>query len=76
MFVFWMVVTIYSCNQDPCDVRHTLVDGECIPDYIFPQNSNPKSGEKYYHLKHGVIIYKEGVWLNSENYVLIDLENK
>jgi hypothetical protein len=61
-----LLILISSCSDDPCDVQHIVVDGECIPDYIFPETQNLKSGDKFYHSKYGIIIFKEENWFTDE----------
>ena len=29
-----ILLLIINCHPDPCEVDHTIIDGECIPDYI------------------------------------------
>lgn len=69
---------ILACNKDkdPCDVKHVVIDGECVPDYIFPSNKTPDDGDKYYHKSFGVIIYNNGHWTDEFGDVIEDLEIK
>ena len=70
---------IMACSgryEDPCDVNHVVINGECIPDYIFPSNITFQNGDKYYHQKHGVIIYKDGLWIDEHQHIIEDLEIK
>jgi len=71
-------LVINSCaeDEDPCDVRHVIINGECVPDYIFPENQSLKNGDKYYHQKHGLIIYKDGHWFDENVRIIQDLEIK
>ena len=73
LFVTIVLIIMTNCEQDPCEVDHTIIDGECIPDYIFPPN-NIASGERFYHKVHGVILFKDGLWYNSKNQIIYNLE--
>jgi hypothetical protein len=75
-FIVVFLISMCSCNEDPCDVAHTMINGECIPDYIFPQNENLKSGDKFYHTKYGVIIFKNGNWYNDKGKFILELNTK
>lgn len=70
------LIVLSSCNNDPCDVAHTVVDGECIPDYVFPQNKNHISGDRFYHTQYGVIIFKDDNWYNDKGSIITELNAK
>lgn len=44
-----MVIGCAESETDPCDVQHVIINGECVPDYIFLANRNYKNGDKYFH---------------------------
>ncbi|WP_431135461.1 hypothetical protein [Psychroserpens mesophilus] len=71
-----LLILISSCHDDPCDVRHTVVDGECIPDYIFPEKENLKSGDTFYHNTYGVIVFKEGNWFTDKGKLISEMNIK
>lgn len=71
-----LLISIIGCHQDPCEVDHTIIDGECIPDFIFPQNPSLKSGERYYHIKYGVVTFKNGLWYNKMEQPIAELNSK
>ncbi|MBU2920369.1 hypothetical protein KO504_03380 [Winogradskyella psychrotolerans] len=64
-----------ACDKDdPCEVNHVIINGECVPDYIFPDNSVVlQNGDKYYHKKFGPIIYKDGQWTDKWNNIIEEL---
>lgn len=70
-----LFVSITNCHPDPCEVDHTIIDGECIPNYIYP-NPNLKSGERFYHRIYGIVTFKEGSWYNEGNLLISELGNK
>lgn len=63
-------------EKDPCDVPHIVINGECVPEYIFPPNVTLANGAKYYHQKYGVIIYVNGDWFDTSERIIKDLEIK
>ncbi|MBO3098541.1 hypothetical protein [Gelidibacter pelagius] len=63
-------------ETDPCDVQHVIINGERVPDYIFPVNGGFENGDKYYHQKYGVVIYVNGEWFDASEKVIEDLEIK
>lgn len=67
---------LVSCHPDPCEVDHTIINGECIPDFIYPQNPNLKSGDRYYHIKYGVVTFENGLWCNNEQQPILELNLK
>lgn len=72
-----LLISIYSCDDDdPCDVRHIVVNGECVPEYVFPQNEKLKSGDIFYHAKHGIIIFKEGDWFTEKGKLIPEMNTK
>ena len=71
-----ILAVLSSCDDDPCDVAHTVVDGECIPDYVFPQNENLISGDRFYHAKYGVITFKADNWYNDRGSIIAELNTK
>ncbi|MCP4054695.1 MULTISPECIES: hypothetical protein [Mesoflavibacter] len=76
IFCSFILIVLSSCSDDPCDVAHTIIDGECIPDYIFPDNQNLKSGDQFYHNQYGVITYKEGLWFDNKGILIAELNIK
>lgn len=75
-FMLVLLLLISSCDDDPCDVAHTMINGECMPDYIFPQTENLKSGDTFYHTKYGVITFKNGHWYNDKGAFISELNLK
>ncbi len=75
-FIYVLFIAVLGCNQDPCDVAHTIIDGECIPDYIFPPNQNLQFGDRFYHPKFGVIVFKNGKWYDDHDKHLEELNTK
>ena len=76
-FIVVLLVLISGCNDDnPCDVAHTMINGECIPDYVFPQHVNLKSGDKFYHTKYGVINFQNGNWYDDKGKFISELNTK
>lgn len=68
------LIEMTSCAKpDPCDVRHVIIDGECIPEYIFPNNQNLKSGNKFYHSDFGIITYKDSLWYDADGILVKEL---
>ncbi|WP_179354002.1 hypothetical protein [Winogradskyella vidalii] len=66
-----------SCgSDDPCEVNHVIINDECVPDYIFPEAEDLQNGDKYYHKKFGLIIYKDNQWTDERGSVIEDLEIK
>ncbi|WP_179349741.1 hypothetical protein [Winogradskyella pacifica] len=61
-------------DEDPCDVKHVIINGECVPDYIFPDNQTIQNGDKYYHQEFGVIIYKDANWVDEWDHIIEDLK--
>ena len=53
-----------------------MVNGECIPDFIYPPNQNLQSGERYYHKKYGVVTFKNGLWYNKKENPIPELNVK
>ncbi|GAA4238024.1 hypothetical protein GCM10022291_26890 [Postechiella marina] len=51
------------------DIDCVMVNGECIPRYVFPP-TNAQEGEKYYHAKLGVITFKTGNWVNIKGVII------
>lgn len=76
LLILIISILIMGCDQDPCDVAHTVVDGECIPDFIFPQNQQLKTGDRYYHAKFGIIVFKNGDWYNDNEELVEELNTK
>lgn len=74
--IFMMVIAVLSCNQDPCDVAHTIINGECMPDYIFPPNPNLQFGDRFYHPEYGVVVFKNGDWYDDQDELLEELTTK
>ena len=75
-FILIMSLSILGCDQDPCDVAHTIIDGECIPDYIFPPNQQLYFGDRYYHPKYEVIVFKNGNWFDVNDEPIEELNTK
>ncbi len=74
--IFMLFIAVLGCDQDPCDVAHTIIDGECIPDFIFPTNQNLQSGDRFYHAKYGVVVFKNGDWYDDQGELLEELNAK
>ena len=79
-FVKWLamlsiLLLIINCHPDPCEVDHTIIDGECIPDYIYP-NPNLNSGARFYHRTYGVVFFENGKWYDHNNFPIAELELK
>ena len=74
--ILLLFISMTNCDQDPCDVDHAIVDGECIPYFIYPQNANLKSGARFYHEKFGVVIFENGHWFDENNHSIAELEIK
>ena len=75
---FIVIFSFLACadDEDPCDVKHVVINGECVPDYIFPDNQTVENGAKFYHKKFGVIIYQDGNWIDEWNHLIEELEIK
>jgi len=72
-----LLILVSNCDDDdPCDVRHVVINGECVPDYVFPENKNLKSGDKFYHTKHGIIIFKDGDWYTNKGKLIPEMNTK
>ena len=76
ILILTLSFSIMSCNQDPCDVSHTIINGECMPDYIFPPNQQLNFGDRYYHTDFGVIVFKNGKWYNDNDEPIEELNSK
>jgi hypothetical protein len=64
---FLVLLSLINCgNDDDAGCNGVLIDGECIPNYVFPQENKSIEYAKYYHSRHGVIIYDKGSWINSD----------
>ncbi len=67
---------IISCEtRDLCDDGYTEVDGFCIPDYVVGDERNLEFGNTFYHIKHGVITYESGNWINKDKDIIQILNN-
>lgn len=65
-----------SVKDDPCKVNHVIINGECVPDYIFPSAGILQNGDRFFHDQLGVITFIDGQWENEQGYIIEELELK
>ncbi|MEP1487274.1 MAG: hypothetical protein ABJK28_02485 [Algibacter sp.] len=71
-----LVLSFVNCDSDEdCDSNNgTFIDGECIPNYVFPTNSILEEGIVYYHKNYGIITYNNGNWTNTDATIITNDE--
>lgn len=72
---FLLCLSFFHCasDEDCNSTNGTIVNGECIPNYVYPP-VNIEEGKAYYHVKYGVITYNNGNWMNADAIIITNNE--
>ncbi|MBP1840214.1 hypothetical protein [Formosa algae] len=70
LVLFFVLVSFVGCDSDGQSCSGVYVDGECVPDFVFPPNNEVKEGAKFYHKKYGVIVFTNGNWENESTRII------
>lgn len=76
-FSFLLIVICVACesNGDGCEegyIRQYGAEGTswCVEEFVEGISTDFQTGDIYYHKKHGVITYADGVWINKFDQVV------
>ena len=80
-FIFLLTISLlfYSCEeQNLCDkgYKPRQQNGQtiCIPDFLTGKALDPKLGNTYYHKEHGIITIQNGIWKDSKNVTIENID--